>query len=413
MTVSAAQPTKVCPISFDHNAPDASAADTYRTLRSEAPVAWSDRNGGFWIVSGHSEVTDVAEHPEIFSSALSVDEAGQPRGGIFIPAEKGLVPMIPTEIDPPLWRDYRLIFSRHFKPAAVDAMRPMIVDLATKCINEVVESGRCDMVLDIAGPVPASGIIRLLDLDEDEWVGYGEPFHDALGYPPGSPEFRAALEGLERVVERIRKTIADQRRSPTSSFISEILAAKIEGEPITDDGATSVVYSLFSGGVDTTTTLLANAFAFLSRNPEAKAFLIANPDKRRLAAEEFIRWSSPVQALGRTVVQSTTLGGQRLEPGDRVLLAWTSANRDNAVFPEPEQCILDRYPNRHVGFGVGIHRCAGAHFARMQIDVILEQVLKRMPDFKIDEDASCQYPNLGVVNGWLKMPATFTPGRRA
>jgi cytochrome P450 len=116
--------------------------------------------------------------------------------------------------------------------------------------------------------------------------------------------------------------------------------------------------------------------------------------------------------LGRTILQRTTLGGQTLEVGDRVFLAWASANRDEKVFEQSDTCLLDRYPNKHVTFGNGIHRCVGSHFARAQIDIVLKQVLERMPDFQIDEEQSRQYPNIGVVNGWVQMPATFTPGRR-
>jgi cytochrome P450 len=407
--------TKSHPIDFDHNLPKHSQAGPeliYKQLRAQSPVAWSDSNGGYWVVSGHEELAVAASNPEVFSSALSMDLEGHPQGGIFIPAEKGLVPMIPTEIDPPEWRDYRMIFAKRFTPAACKEMAPMIARLTTEAIDRIIETGKCDMVLDIAGPVPASGILILLELDEREWEGYGEPFHDALGYPPGSVKFNEALVGLENVVNRIRELVRESRKSGAGELMQTILATEINGEPITDDGATSVIYSLFSGGVDTTTTFLANTFAHLSRNPEDRNFLIEDPARIKLATEEFMRAFSPVQALGRTVTEQTTLGGQTLEKGDRVLLAWASANRDERLFENPDKCILDRYPNRHVGFGMGIHRCAGAHFARMQIEIVLRQVLERMPDFVIEEERSSQYPNIGVVNGWVQMPATFTPSAR-
>lgn len=407
--------TKSHPISFDHNSPAHSKAgpDTiYRELREQASVAWTESNGGYWVVSGHEELAQAASNPELFSSALSSDAEGHPTGGIFIPAEKGLVPMIPTEIDPPEWRDYRMIFAKRFTPAACKEMMPMIERLTTDAIDHIIEIGKCDMVNDIAGPIPASGILILLELDQDEWADYGEPFHDALGYPPGSEKFSEALAGLENIVGRVRQLIARARKSPQGKLIQTILAAEINGKPITDDGATSVIYSLFSGGVDTTTSFLANAFGHLSRHPKDRDFLIEDPSRIKLATEEFMRVFAPVQALGRTVTHRTTLGGKTLEKGDRVLLSWASANRDERLFDNPDKTILDRYPNRHVGFGMGIHRCAGAHFARMQIEVVLRQVLERMPDFRIDERHSWQYPNIGVVNGWGQMPATFTPGIR-
>jgi cytochrome P450 len=125
-----------------------------------------------------------------------------------------------------------------------------------------------------------------------------------------------------------------------------------------------------------------------------------------------MRLATPVQALARTVRKPTVLGGQSLRPGERVLLAYASANRDETVFPQPDDHVLDRYPNRHLSWGLGLHRCLGSHLARAQVEIILGEVLTRMPDFEIDEARGRQYPNLGVVNGWASMPASFTPGRR-
>jgi cytochrome P450 len=406
---------KACPVQFDHNSLSHSQGkpvEIYRALRASAPVAWSESNGGYWIVTGYAEVVEASAHPEIFSSALTYDSEGKPHGGIFIPSDKGLVPMIPTEVDPPLWRDYRNIFTTHFSPKAVDSMRPMIMELTTKHIDEIIESGKCDMVLDIAAPIPAKGILLLLGLDLDEWADYGEPYHDALGYPPGSEKFEKALAGLREIVDRIRRLIKRRREAPKDDLLGAILSAQVNGQRISDEGATSVIYSAFSGGVDTTTSFLGNAFAHLSRNPDARKYLMEDFSRIRLATEELLRCSTPVQGLGRTVLKQTTLGGRTLEVGDRVFLVWGSANRDEKVFSRADACELDRYPNKHVTFGNGIHRCVGAHFARAQIEIILRQVLDRMPDFQIDEQRSRQYPNIGVVNGWVQMPASFTAGRR-
>jgi cytochrome P450 len=182
-------------------------------------------------------------------------------------------------------------------------------------------------LLDIAAPIPATGILLLLGLDPAEWANYSEPYHDALGYPPGSEKFAHALTGLQDIVARIRRLIRKRRESPREDLLGAILSAQVNGERISDDGATSVIYSAFSGGVDTTTSFLGNAFAHLSRNPDARKYLMEDPSRIRLATEELLRCAAPVQGLGRTVLQRTILGGQTLEAGDRVLLVWASANR--------------------------------------------------------------------------------------
>jgi cytochrome P450 len=401
----------VCPVAFDHNSPEHTSRGplaTYARLRASAPVSWTHSNGGYWVVTSYAEVAEVLSNPETYTSGTFTDAEGNYGGGIFVPAERGAVPMIPTEMDAPLWEDYRRLLAKPFSPAAVKSYRPMITTLATRSIDAVIETGECDLAVDIAGAIPASVILTLLGIDIDQWAFYAEPFHNTLGYPPGSAEYTAAVAGLQEIVERIREFVAERRRDPGNDLISLVATARIGGAPIDDDAAMSVVYTLFSGGVDTT-TLLANAFAHLSRTPSAREFLLADRSRFRAATEEYMRLSAPVQALARTVRRRTVLAGQQLEPGERVLLSYASANRDETVFDRPGECLLDRYPNKHVAWGPGLHRCLGSHLARAQVEIVLEQVLTRMPDLRVDEERSRQYPSLGVVNGWATMPATFTP----
>ncbi len=398
-----------CPVDFDHHYLTDPPA-TYAVLRDTAPVSWAESNGGYWVVTGYEEVVHALDNPAIFSSQLQSGPNGEPQAGLFIPADKAIVPMIPAETDPPEWRPYRMILTKRFSQSATAEMRPMVEEIVKRRIDAVIESGRCDMVHDLAGPIPASGMLRLMGLDEDDWEFYAEPFHNALGYPPGTPEFDRAVAGLQEIVERIHELVRERSENPGDDLISAIATADIEGEPIAEDNAVGVVYTLFSGGVDTTTSFLANAFAHLSRTPEDRKFLTDDLARIPLAAEELLRSNTPVQAIGRTVMEETTLGGQRMQPGERVLIAFASANRDEQVFDGAEGCTLDRTPNKHLGFGKGIHKCVGAHFARAQIEVTLTEVLTRMPDFQIDEAESSQYPNIGIVNGWVQMPATFTPG---
>jgi cytochrome P450 len=409
------QAKAVCPVSFDHNSAEHTARgplEVYRELRTSTPVAWSDNNGGYWVVTSYAQVSEVLRDSETYSSGAYTRDDGTYEGGIFVPAERGLVPMIPTEVDAPQWEDFRRLLAPRFSPTAVWEYRTMIAELATHYVDQVIEAGTCDLAVDIAGAIPASAILNLLGVDVSDWMFYAEPFHNALGYPPDSTEYNDAVAGLQEIVERIRALIAERRQNPGADLISHVAGAEIGGKPIDDEEAMSVVYTLFSGGVDTTTTLLVNIFAYLSRNPEARAFLLADMSRLPVATEEFMRMFTPVQALARTVRKPTVLGGQSLSPGERVLLAYASANRDASTFENPDECQLDRMPNPHVSWGVGLHRCLGSHLARLSVELILNEVLTRMPDFAIDEQLSRQYPNLGIVNGWATMPATFSPGKR-
>ena len=174
----------------------------------------------------------------------------------------------------------------------------------------------------------------------------------------------------------------------------------------------SICGTIINGGVDTTTVLLANALEYLDRNHDLRRRLVDEPALLPSATEEFLRYFSPVQAFSRTVARDVELGGQQLERGDRVLLCFGSANRDESEFPAADEFVADRFPNRHVAFGLGKHRCIGSTLARTEFMIMLDEVLARMPDYEIDRDASERYVSLGIVNGWIRMPGRFTPGPR-
>jgi cytochrome P450 len=170
---------------------------------------------------------------------------------------------------------------------------------------------------------------------------------------------------------------------------------------------------LILGGLDTTTSLSLLAFYHLSRNPQDRERLIKDASLLPMAAtEEFLRFYNPVQGIARTVAQDHELNGTELKAGERVVLLYASANRDDAQFPDADKFILDRTPNRHLGFGAGIHRCIGSNLARMEFQEILGEVLERIPDFEVIETETRHYPTIAFVNGFISMPATFTPGER-
>ncbi len=172
------------------------------------------------------------------------------------------------------------------------------------------------------------------------------------------------------------------------------------------------VFPLIAGGLDTTTSLFLNAVVHLSQHPALRQQLIDHPELRPAATEEMLRFYTPVQGLARTVTRDCPFGDVEMQRGDRVLLSYGSANRDGRAFPDPDEFVVDRFPNRHFAFGIGIHRCIGSTFARMEFGVMLDEILERLPDFHVDQSRAQQYPIIGLVNGYISVPATFTPGPR-
>lgn len=174
----------------------------------------------------------------------------------------------------------------------------------------------------------------------------------------------------------------------------------------------SIVDLLLAGGVGTTASLVSQALVWLAEHPAVRQRLIDDPSLMDHAVEEFLRYFSPTQALARTVTKDTEFQGCPMKKGDRVLLSWSSANRDEKLFDNPDEIDIERWPNRHTAFGIGVHRCAGSHLGRYMSKTLITQILERMPDYEVDFSALERYPHQGTNMGWQRIPATYTPGPR-
>jgi cytochrome P450 len=397
-------------VDFDHNSPRHSAdpVAVYARLRAESPVAWTDAHGGYWVLSDYRAVFAAARDDELFSSARS------PHGGEGLSNVIPKAPVrlhIPVELDDPEHRSYRRILNPVTSPAAVAELEPMIRHWTTWFIDQVIEDGACDFASVIG--VPAVVTLDWLGLDVTEWRRYSKALHSVLADRAGSPAHTHAVEvDIPWMERQITEAIAERRARRRGDLISHLLAQDVDGTPITDGAAYSMIELLISGGVGTTASLVSQTLVHLGRHPEQRRRLIEEPGLMPRAVEEFLRAFSPTQALARTVTRDVDFAGCPMRKGDRALLAWSSANRDPAQFDHPDEVDLDRWPNRHTAFGVGVHRCAGAHLGRAIARELLGQILRRMPDYVIDESGLESYAHQGVNAGYQHIPATFTPGRR-
>ncbi len=399
-------------VDFDHYSPEFAAdpAAAFRELREQCPVAWSDQHGGFWIPTRHADVATVSRDDATYSS----DRLDDPDStAIIIPRFPSPVRNVPIEMDPPEFNPYRRILNPVMSPQAVETeLRPLLEDLADYCVDRVIEQGECDMVIDLASPVPSLFTLIWLGLPTDDWERFADIQHSIVANPPDSPEFERARDGMGWQLEVIQETIAAKRAHPANDLMSYFISQQVDGHPLSDQRVLEMVSLVIAGGVDTTTSLTGQALMWLHDKPEVRAMLVDDPDALELATEEFLRFFCPVTTLARTVVKDTELGGQQLHPGERIMLPWYAANRDPDVFPDPDDVVLDRYPNRHTSFGLGIHRCAGSNLARVSFRSLLTTILRRMPDYVIDSSRAKFYPAIGTNTGWSKLPATFTPGTR-
>jgi cytochrome P450 len=406
MTEQARRPV----VNFDHHSQE-HAADpvaSYRALRQSAPVAWSEAYGGFWVISGYDSLFDAARDDATFSSARN-SHGGE---GLSVVIPK--TPMhhhIPIEIDPPDFRKYRKIINLITSPAAAERMSDLILDYTTWFIDDVIEAGECDFASVIG--VPAAVTIAWLGLPVENWRRYAAAHHAVLASEPGSAEYvHAATVELPSLSRQMAEVIAARHKEPRDDVISFLVNQEIDGAPISEDDVFSMIELLIAGGTGTTASLVGQTLVWLYEHADVRRRLTDHPELLPRAVEEFLRCFSPTQALARTVTADVEFHSCPMREGDRVLLSWASANRDTALFEDPDTVDIERWPNRHAAFGLGIHRCAGAHIARILARTLLGQILERMPDYVIDTERLEPYLRQGVNAGWRKIPARFTPGPR-
>jgi cytochrome P450 len=385
------------------------------------PVAHNPRYDGFWVVSGYDEVATVARDADTFSSrhvprpaAASHDDidyigiAGIPRNGI---PTAGI-----AEVEGTVHRALRRALNPFLVPAAVARMRPRMEATATWFVDQRIESGAIDLVLELTNPVPAVLTMELIGLPCDDWQHYAELFHGMIAYGGGSPEVRRALANIPSMLQGLADEVADRRRHPRDDLLTSLVKLELDdGRRLTDDEMVAALWNLVGGGLDTTTSLTSLTLHHLDQHPDQRAHLaenLDNPDLLDSATEEFLRYFSVNETLTRTITRDVELAGQQLQRGDHLMLSWLSANRDERAFDCPDDVVLDRDPNPHLAFGVGPHRCIGSHMARTLFQVMMSEVLTRIPDYQVDRAATRFYEGNPELAGVVQMPATFTPGAR-
>jgi cytochrome P450 len=402
-------------VEMDQHSPEY-AKDPWGMLRrsreeSGSPVVWSNQHGGFWHVLGYEELKTASRDDATFSSSHDLPNGSTPFQGINCPSftEK----FLPIEVDPPEFAKWRLPINRWFSPEHVASWRPKMIEYTTWCIDQHIEGGSIEFVENLGGAMPAILTLELFGLPIELWEEFSHAVHNQANQPGGSPkQLEAGSKYREITTDNVLAVAEQRRREPKDDFIGALTKMKVDGRLITDEELIQLSSTIIAGGLDTTTGWLSHALSHLDLHPDQRQMLIDDPSLIPSAGEELLRFYSPLQNLARTATRDVELGGQQIRAGERVLLCWASANMDEAEFEKPDEFQIDRSPNRHAAFGIGIHRCIGSHLARAEFQVMLSEVLKRMPDYSISEGAR-KSPSIGVVHGYAELPATFTPGVRS
>jgi cytochrome P450 len=389
---------------FDHHAPELAPDPfpAYAELREKCPVAFSEQWGGFWVVTGAAEVIAVAKDDDTFCS-------GQ---GVSLPTIGQARPLLPIESDAPRFRVYRQALDPLFSPKAAERLEGDIREIVTELIDDFVERGSVDFISELGQIIPARLTLRMLGLDEQAWPWFLERIH--IGVHESAHDLDTSVDALIEVYAAIAEGLEDRydRGEPGPDVISHLAYFEHEGERFSEEEVLDICLLLLFGGLDTTASLIGRALLHLGRNPEHRDRLAADPSRVPLAISEYLRFETPVQALARTCTRDTVLGGQHIRAGEKLWVVWASANRDAVAFENPDVIDIDRNPNRHIAFGVGIHRCLGSNVARSMANVTVREVLARIPDFHVPEGVELpRFHDSSVVYGLTSLPAVFTPGK--
>jgi cytochrome P450 len=372
-------------------------------LRQRCPIAHSERWGGSWMPTRYEDVAAMARLvPELSSRFPLVVPPAQfvVEGTDALSYQAGIPPI---SSDPPEHGPARRLILPAFAPQAVAAYEPFARELAHRLVDGFVERGRCDGAAEYAQQIPPRVIAHLLGIDEemgDTFVGW---VRGILEHGLTDPELRIHTAG--KIFEFFAQQVAERRADPGDDFISQMLAGEVYGEPVSDGHIVGTCNLLLVAGIDTTWSSIGSALWHLAAHPEDRRRLVEEPELVPTAVEELLRAYSPV-TMGRVVTEDFEVNGVTLHAGDRVLMNFPAANRDPDVFPDPDGVVLDRAHNRHIAFGVGIHRCAGSNLARMEMNVALSVFLERIPEFSLEDAAAVTWAG-GQVRGPRRLPLVF------
>jgi cholest-4-en-3-one 26-monooxygenase len=382
----------------------------YAWLRENAPVYWDPLNE-IWGISRYDDVVaiekDTARYTSSRGSRPNID-----------------YPMTMINMDDPHHQQLRSMVNRQFTPRAVKQLEAHARGIVTMLIDEVCERGHCDVVHDLAAPLPAIMIGDRLGFPRELWPrlvvwsettmqGGGGPRYSTVASARASEEFAGVTWQL----------IQDRRREPRDDLLSvwchKEVTLPLPGEQaasprlLTDEEIIHETLLLLDGGAETTRTVIGSTVLELIRRPDQRQLLIDDPSRiGETAVEEFIRWTTPILNMRRTVTEDHELHGEQLRAGDQVLLMYAAANRDPAAFERADVYDVTRRHNHHVAFGFGTHFCLGASLARLEIRVMFEELLARIPDMRLAPWADPRIQPAAFARGLKSLLVEFTPSTR-
>jgi cytochrome P450 family 142 subfamily A polypeptide 1 len=400
--------------------------ETYRWLRANDPVHWDEKNQ-LWVLSRHEDVVHVSRHTELYSSAQGVRPVLD-------------VPLSIIAMDDPEHTRVRRLINRGFTPARVRELSDHMRELTAELVDDIADRGEIDFVEDLAIHLPLIIIAELIGLDPAQRMQLYQ-WSDAMmsgegRTEPDDPALIAAATAFGEYAALCAELIEERRGKPVTEDLISILTnaydqgslvtgvtaaaeARVETghddadelTTLTDDELFMFLCLLVVAGNETTRNALTGGMLAFSRFPAERDKLIEQPELIDTAVEEIVRFVSPVISFSRTVTETHAYKGHAFEEGQKVLMLYQSANRDEAVFDDPDTFRIERDPNPHVGFGIGTHYCLGANLARAEIGVVFEELFRRLHDIHVPDGVVPPRGENTLVIALQHLPAVFTPAK--
>lgn len=346
-----------------------------RRLRAEDPVHWYEK-AGFWCITKHADVEHVSRSPQLFTST---------QGILIGTAQEKRPPGVPPtiiEMDPPQHNRFRKLVIQAFAPRAIAALEPRIRAIARESIDAVPVGEPVDFVNAVSVPLPMYLIAEMIGVPSADWSEFRR-WSDAMVKAAGSMRDAASDAVLGEMFSYFAKHLADRRRAPRGDLVSTLARAEIDGDRLTDPEILMFCATLLTAGNETTRNLISGGAFALMQHPDQTHALLATPGMIPNAVEEMLRWCPPILSFARHATSATSLRGKKIGAGDRVLLLYLAANRDEEVWGEDAECFdvrRDHSRRRHLSFGFGEHLCLGAPLARLEARVMFEELLARLPE---------------------------------
>ncbi|MCC5951498.1 MAG: cytochrome P450 [Acidimicrobiia bacterium] len=388
---------------FDHT-DEQWAADPFPIwdeLRGTCPVAHTERYGGAWLPTRHEDVSAIANDTEHFTSRSIIVTPHRPPMEL---APEGIAP--PISSDPPFHAAARKMLLAVFSPQSIARLEASTRAYCQELVDLLAGRDVVDAATEYAQHIPVRVIADMLGLPESDGDRFRGFVHDVLEGVARPLEERVDI--LLALYEYLLPYVEERTANPTDDVISMLVGSDIDGEPLTPFHVIRTVGLLLIAGIDTTWSAIGSSIWHLAATPSDRQRLVAQPELLPTAIEEFLRAYAPV-TMARLVKEDVEFQGCPMKAEEWVLLSFPAANRDPAMFERADEVIIDRQPNRHAAFGLGIHRCAGSHLARMEMRVALEVWLEAFPDFHLADPAAVSW-SVGQVRGPRTLPVSVTRG---